>query len=172
MRSRYLWPAVGAAAVIVGGLVGLAAARADNLMPFTSPKPAEPAVYHSDNTPMQDRLLAKTAFTEVLAHRSQTLGMIAPSNLAPYAPIFPDGLILDEAMGDGASGKVQYDAAGSLRTLVDFYADAAALHHLSFQTRDEGPDTVLFTASDGHRQVQARLTRQFANGTVVDLSYS
>lgn len=171
MHSRHLW-AVAASAIVLGGLVGLAAARADNLFAFAAPKAAEPAIYRSANSPAQDRLLAKAAFTTVLAHKSETLGMIAPTNLAPYAPIFPDGLILNETMGAGASGAVQYDAAGSLRTLLDFYEDAAALNHLSFKARADGPDTLVFTASDGHRQVQARLTRQFADSTVVELSYS
>jgi hypothetical protein len=165
-----LW---GSAAVAAVAAAGLAVAHADNLLNLRPAKPTEPAVYRSTNTPEQDRLLAKAAFTEVLAHKNSTLGMKAPVNLQPYAPVFPDGLILEEieAPDSATGGSIQYAAAGSLRTVLDFYEDAAALHHLPFRVSAEGPDTLVFSASDGRRKVEARLTRQFANGTDVVLTY-
>lgn len=172
MLSRTLGlSAAGAAAIL--GLVGLAAAKADNLLNFGPSQPPEPAIYRSTNTPIQDRLLAKAAFTEVLARKNQTLGMIPPANLAPYAPVYPDGFVIDESLSGTSptGGALEYDAPGSLRTVLDFYEDAAALHHMPFKVSAEGPQTLVLAASDGRREMQARLTHQFANSTVVDLTY-
>jgi hypothetical protein len=173
MQSRFVWTLAAVAALALGA-AGLAAAKADSFMIFGAARSSEPAVYHSSNTPSQDRLLAKAAFAEVLARKGETLGMAPPLNLAPYAPVFPDGLILTEAESTTSptGGSLEYAAAGSLRTLLDFYEDAAALNHLPFHVTAEGPDTLVFTAAEGHRRVQARLTRQFAQGTQVQLSYS
>jgi hypothetical protein len=43
---------------------------------------------------------------------------------------------------------------------------------MPFTVRSDGPDTVVLRAADGSRMVQARLTRQFENGTEVDLAYN
>ena len=153
-------------ALVVGG-AGLAAAHADALLGLAR----TPAV---DGGYAQDRQVAKAAFTDVLAKKATTLGMLPPLNLAPYAPIYPDGLILQESEGAASAtdGEVQYTAAASLRAALDFYEDAAALHRLPFTVVADGPDSLVFKAADGRRQVQARLTKQFANGTVVDLTYN
>jgi hypothetical protein len=155
----------GVAAVAV---TGLAVAKADNLLAFGH---ATPAI---DTGAVQDRQIAKAAFTEVLSKKAEALGMIPPSNLAPYAPVYPDGLILQAsyAPDSDSGGSLQYDAAASLRATLYFYEDAAALHHMPFTVTAEGPDTLVFKASNGPRRVEARLTRQFANSTVVDLSYN
>jgi len=161
-------------AVAVIALAAVAVAKADNLFAFAKPKAPDAAVYYSDNTPAQDRLLAKSAFTQVLARKAQFLGGISPPPNEPaYAPVYPDGLILEATLSSEtpSGGAVQYTAAGSLRTVLDFYEDAAALSHLPFQVSAAGPDSLVFKAVDGGRQVQAKLTRQFANGTVVDLRY-
>ncbi len=67
---------------------------------------------------------------------------------------------------------MQYAAAAPLRATLDFYEDAAALHHMPFTVKAEGQDTVIFRGADGQRTVQAKLTRQFENGTQVDLTYN
>jgi hypothetical protein len=163
-RSTLLIAAAGAAALAV---TGLAVAKADNLLAFGH---ATPAI---DTGAAKDRQIAKAAFTQVLSSKAEVLGMIPPSNLAPYAPIYPDGLILQASYAPNADsgGSLQYDAAASLRTTLDFYEDAAALHHMPFTVAADGPDILVFKASSGPRRVEARLTRQFDNGTVVDLSY-
>ncbi len=155
-----------AAAVLAA--TGLAVAKADNLLAFGHTTPA------IDTAAARDRQIAKTAFTQVLAKKAEVLGMIPPGNLAPYAPIYPDGLILQAsyAPNSDTGGALQYDAAASLRTTLDFYEDAAALHHMPFQVSADGPDTLVFKAGAGERRVTARLTRQFDNGTVVDLAYN
>ncbi len=100
--------------------------------------------------------------------------MLSPQNLAPYAPIYPDGLILQESLAPSSDtgGNVQYIAAASLRSTLDFYEDAAAQQRLPFTVTAEGPGILVFRATDGRRQSVARLTKQFANGTVVDLTYN
>ena len=165
MTFKPLLTAAAAAALLLGGL---AVAKADNLLAFGQTRPA------MGDGVARDRLIAKAAFTEVLAKRSETLAMKPPSNLAPYAPIYPDGLILYETLAPSSDsgGQVQYAAAAPLRATLDFYEDAAALHHLPFTVTSEGPDTVMFKAVDGSRTVQAKLTRQFENGTQVDLTYN
>lgn len=172
MRTRLVWASAGIGVVALAA-AGLAAAKADNLLAIGDRPAEEQAVYRSSNTPAQDRLLAKAAFTQVLARKHETLGIKPPLNLQPYAPVFPDALILQaaEAVETPTGGSLQYTAPGSLRTLLDFYEDAAALHRLPFEVKAEGPDTLVFTATDGHRRIEARLTRQFANGTQVDLTY-
>ncbi|MGZ3313323.1 MAG: hypothetical protein ACXU82_01190 [Caulobacteraceae bacterium] len=157
--------AAAAAALLAGGL---AVAKADNLLAFARPRPAV------DHEAAHDRLIAKAAFTEVLANRAETLGMKAPQNLAPYAPIYPDGLIVYATLAPASDsgGQVQYAAAAPLRATLDFYEDAAALHRMPFTVTSAGPDTVIFQATDGPRSVKARLTRQFENGTQVDLAYN
>ena len=164
-RFRILMAATAGAAAVAA--VGLAAAKADNLLAFGH---ATPAI---DTAAAQDREIAKAAFTEVLSKKAGALGMTPPQNLAAYAPIYPDGMILDAIMSPASDtgGKVQYDAAASLRATLDFYEDAAALHHLPFTVAADGQGALVFRATDGRRQVQARLTRQFDNGTVVDLAY-
>lgn len=158
------------AAAAVGALAaaGVAVAKADNLLAFGHTTPA------IDTGAAKDRQLAKAAFTQVLSKKAEVLGMIPPSNLAPYAPIYPDGLILQTsyAPNSDTGGSVQYDAAASLRTTLNFYEDAAALHRMPFTVAAEGPDTLVFKAANGAKRVEARLTRQFDNGTVVDLSYN
>lgn len=165
MTRKPLLIAAAAAAMLAGGL---AVAKADNLLAFGQVRPAV------DEGAIRDRLIAKAAFTQVLAKRADTLAMKPPSNLAPYAPIYPDGLILYATLAPSSDsgGQVQYAAAASLRATLDFYEDAAALHHMPFTVKPEGPDTVVFQAADGPRMVQARLTRQFENGTQVDLAYN
>jgi hypothetical protein len=163
-RKPYL-AAAAASAALAGGL---AVAKADNLLPFG---PVHPAV---DQEAARQRAIAKTAFTEVLANRAETLGMRPPLNLAPYAPIYPDGMILYESLaGDSdTGGQVQYAAAAPLEAALDFYEDAAALHHLAFAVKRPAPDSVIFEATAGPRHVEARLSRQFKNGTEVDLAYN
>ncbi len=165
MTRKVLLALAAAAAALAGGL---AVAKADNLLAFGHARPAV------DDGAAHDRLMAKAAFTEVLAKRTDTLGMKPPQNLALYAPIYPDGLILYAALAQSSDsgGQVQYAAAAPLRTALDFYEDAAALHHMPFTVKAEGPDTVIFRAAAGQRTVQARLTRQFENGTQVDLTYN
>jgi hypothetical protein len=157
---------IAAAAVLAA--TGLAVAKADNLLAFGH---ATPAI---DTGAARDRQIAKAAFTQVLSKKAEVLGMIPPSNLAPYAPVYPDGLILQTSYAPNSEtgGSLQYDAAASLRTTLNFYEDAAALHHMPFTVAADGPDTVVFRASNGPRRVEARLTRQFDNGTVVDLTYN
>ena len=154
-----------AAAALAGGL---AFAKADNLVSFGHDRPAV------NDEAARDRLIAKAAFSDVLAKRAETLAMKPPENLAPYAPIYPDGLILyaTQDLSSDTGGQVQYVAASPLRAALDFYEDAAALHHMAFTVRSEGPDTVILQAADGPRAVHARLTRQFENGTQVDLTYN
>lgn len=175
MASRLVWTrsAWAAAGAVVLGAASLAAARAGNVLNLAPAQPPEPAVYRSSNTPAQDRLLAKAAFTEVLAKKTDTLGMKPPATLPSYAPVFPDGLILDETLSPDSptGGSLQYEAAGSLRTVLDFYEDAAALHHLPFRVAAAAPGALVFTAADGPQRVEAKLTHEFANGTQVDLSY-
>jgi hypothetical protein len=158
---------IAGAAVLAAAGLGLAAAKADNLLAFGH---ATPAI---DTAAARDRQIAKAAFTQVLARKADVLGMIPPSNLAPYAPIYPDGLILQAtyAPNSDRGGALQYAAAASLRASLDFYEDAAALHHMPFSVAGDGPDTLVFKAADGPRRVTARLTRQFDNSTMVDLSY-
>lgn len=169
-RTLAISAAAGAVALIA---VGLAVAKADNLTLFAR-APAEPAVYRSDNTPAQDRLLARTAYTSVLAHGPQALGMIPPANAPAYAPIYPDGLILKSELSPSnpSGGAIEYDAAGPVRAVLDFYEDAAARARLPFTVSARSPDVTEFKAGQGAHGVQVTLTRQFANGTVVDLSYS
>ena len=164
IRKPLLIAAV-AAAMLAGGL---AFAQADNLLAFGSIRPAV------DNGAAHDRLIARAAFTEVLAKRADTLAMKPPANLASYAPIYPDGLILYATLAPSSDsgGQVQYAAAAPLRATLDVYEDAAALHHMPFTVTSEGPGAVVFRAADGARTVQARLTRQFENGTQVDLTYN
>lgn len=160
--------------VAVLALAAVAVAKADNLFGLARSKAPDAAVYYSDNTPSQDRLLAKTAFTQVLAHKAEFLGGISPPENRPsYAPVYPDGFILEAALSNTApsGGSVQYIAAGSWRTVLDFYEDAAALNGMPFQVSAAGPDTLMFKAADHGRQMQAKLTRQFAKSTVVDLTY-
>src|ERR1700761_831725 len=156
----------GAATVVLAG--GLAFAKADNLLSLGQVRPAV------DDGAAHDRLIAKAAFTEVLAKRAETLAMKPPTNLASYAPIYPDGLILSATLAPSSDtgGQVQYAAAAPLRATLDFYEDAAALHHLPFTVKADAADTLVFKAGDGRRTVQARLTRQFENGTQVDLTYN
>lgn len=165
MTRKPLLMAAAAAVLLVGGL---AVAKADNLLAWSPSRPAK------DRAAVDNRLAAKTAFTEVLANRAETLGMKPPLNLAAYAPIYPDGLILYETLAPGSDrgGQVQYVAAAPLRTTLDFYEDAAALHHIPFTVTPDGQDAVVFKATDGARTVQATLTRQFENGTQVDLAYN
>jgi hypothetical protein len=163
-RSTTLFAAAGVAAL---ALVGLAA-RADSLFPFarSAQTPAEAEALH-------DRMLAKAAFTAVLEHKNETLGMIAPQDLPAYAPIYPDGLILGFAPApDAPSGEtLNYDAAAPLRAVFDFYADAAALAHLPLKTATVSDQGGTLTASDGRRKLTVKLTRQFAQSTVVDMTY-
>ncbi len=161
-------PLMAAAATGAAALALVAVARADTLFAFG----------HADRSADQQaashaRLLAKAAFTQVLAHRADILGMAAPLNAQPYAPIYPDGLVLEETLSPqvATGGTVSYDAPADLRTTIDFYEDAAASQGLPFHVATVAPDTVEFTAGDGRRMVKARLTRQFAQSTVVDLSY-
>jgi len=165
MIRKPLLIAAAASAMLVGGL---AVAKADNLLTFGQVRSAV------DDGAARDRLVARAAFTEVLAKRADTLAMKPPTNLASYAPIYPDGLILYATLAPSSDsgGQVQYAAAAPLRATLDFYEDAAALHHMPFTVKSEGPDTVIFQAADGPRTVQARLTRQFENGTQVDLAYN
>ena len=165
MIHKPLLIAAAATAVLVGGL---AFAKADNLAPFGWTRPAV------DDGAAHDRLIAKAAFTDVLARRAETLAMKPPENLAPYAPIYPDGLILSATLAPSSEsgGQVQYVAAAPLRAALDFYEDAAALHHLPFTVKADGADTLVFQAGDGQRTVQAKLMRQFENGTQVDLIYN
>jgi hypothetical protein len=162
-----------AAAVAVLAVAAVAVAKADNLLTFARPGAPDAKVYTSDHTPSQDRLLAKTAFTQILSRKAQFLGIAAPENEPSYAPVYPDGLILEATLSPTtpSGGSVQYAAAGSLRTLLDFYEDAAALNHMPFQVSSAGPDALVFKAADGVHKVQATLTRQFADSTEVDLSY-
>lgn len=155
-----------AATVVLAG--GLAFAKADDLLSFGQVRPAV------DDGAAHDRLIAKAAFTEVLAKRADTLAMKPPENLAAYAPIYPDGLILSATLAPSSEsgGQVQYVAAAPLRAALDFYEDAAALHHMPFTVKTGGPDTVIFQAAEGRRTVQAKLTRQFENGTQVELTYN
>ena len=157
---------VAGAAVLAA--TGLTIAKADNLLAFGH---AAPAI---DTGAARDRQIAKAAFTEVLSKKAGVLGMIPPSNLALYAPIYPDGLILQASYAPDSDrgGTLQYAAAASLRASLDFYEDAAALHRLPFSVAADGPDTLVFKAADGPRRVTARLTRQFDNSTTVDLSYN
>jgi hypothetical protein len=160
---RTLMAAAGAAALAV---IGVAVAQGEPLIAFG----------HADRAAdagRQDRLLAKAAFTQVLAHRADVLGMTPPLNAPPYAPVYPDGLILQEAMSaqSPTGGSLSYAAPASLRTVMDFYEDAAALARMPFHVAAVAPDAVLLTATDGRRTLKARLTRQFEQGTVVDLSY-
>lgn len=165
MSRRPLLIAAAAAAVIAGGL---AVAKADDFLTFGKLRPAldEEAAHH--------RLVAKAAFTEVLANRAETLGVKPPVDRPPYAPIYPDGMIFNAIEGSGAHapGQVQYAAAAPLRTALAFYEDAAALHNMPFTVTSEGPDTLVLKASDGGRTLHARLTRQFENSTQVDLAYN
>jgi len=165
MIRKPLMIAAATAAALAGGL---AFAKADNLLSLGQVRPAV------DDGAAHDRLIAKTAFTEVLAKRAETLAMKAPTNLAPYAPIYPDGLVLYATLAPASDtgGQVQYVAAAPLRATLDFYEDAAALHHLPFTVKAEGPDAIIFHAADGPRTVEAKLTRQFENGTQVDLTYN
>lgn len=164
MTRKPLMIAAAAAAVLLGGL---AVSRADDVLTLARLRPAV------DEAAAQDRLLAKAAFTEVLAGRAGTLGMKAPIGLAPYAPIYPNGMIFYETEDPASDhgGQIQYAAAAPLRATLDFYEDAAALHGLPFTVAAEGPDTLTFRATDGSRKVVAKLTRQFENGTQVDLAY-
>jgi hypothetical protein len=168
MSRKFLLTAAAAAAAAVVLVGGLAVAKADNLLTLGQLHPAV------DRDAAHDRLIAKTAFTEVLARRADTLGMKAPPNQAAYAPIYPDGMIFDEALTptSDSGGEVQYAAAAPLRATLDFYEDAAALHHMPFTVKPVGSAALLFQASDGSRTVQAKLTRQFENGTQVELVYN
>lgn len=163
---RKLLLSVTAVTALLAG--GLAVARAENLLPFAQLRPAV------DGRAASDRLIARAAFAQVLAKRADTLAMKPPQNLATYAPIYPDGLILYATLSPSSdsAGQVQYAAAAPLRATLDFYEDAAALHRMPFTVKADGPDTVIFQAADGARIVQARLTRQFENGTQVDLTYN
>jgi hypothetical protein len=165
MSGKPVLAVAAAAALLVGGL---AVAKADNFAPWRSPRPAV------DRQAAGDRLIAKAAFTEVLASRAGTLGMKPPLNLASYAPIYPDGMIFYQAESPGSDrgGEVQYAAAAPLRATLDFYEDAAAFHHMPFSVAAAGPEALVFKATDGPRTVRARLTRQFENGTQVDLTYN
>jgi hypothetical protein len=165
MSRKPLLIVAAATSFIVGGL---AVAKADDFLAFGKLLPAV------DHEAAHYRLAAKAAFTEVLANRAETLGMTRPVNLPTYAPIYPDGMIFYavEASGTEGAGQVQYAAAAPLRTALDFYEDAAALHHLPFTVTSVGPDTLVFKATDGRRTLQARLNRQFENGTQVDLAYN
>ncbi len=169
IRTPILVAAAASGAAVLA-LAGAVVARADNLFDFGRP---QPAVETDVNTPAQDRLLAKAAFTTVLERRAEVLGMTAPVNLAPYAPIYPQGFISDQALPPNApGGRVQYAAPAPLRAVMDFYEDAAAAAHMPFTARATAPDTLVLTAGDARRGITVTLTRQFANSTVVDLHYS
>jgi hypothetical protein len=43
---------------------------------------------------------------------------------------------------------------------------------MPFTVKSAGPDTLIFQAGNGAGGVHARLTRQFENGTQVDLTYN
>jgi hypothetical protein len=125
--------------------------------------------------PARDAALAKAAWQTVAGRKAEVLGMIPPANQPAYAPIYPDGLILLETMDPSraSAGKMQYDAAGPVGAVLDFYRDAAAQARLPVKVAAETPNgDATFVAGDGHRQVTVKLTRQFANGTVVDMTYS
>jgi hypothetical protein len=164
IRSRIL---VAASAAVALALALAGAARADGLFGFGGGQAA------STQASLQDRLLAKAAFTTVLERRSGVLGMTAPLNLAAYAPIYPDGFIVSEslAVGSPTGGMVHYAAAAPLQAVLAFYEDAAALAHLPFQVTAQGPDALVLQAGDGRRKVHAVLTRQFKESTVVYLTY-
>jgi len=164
-RPQLLFTGLALAAVTVSGL---AVAKADNLISFA------PDLWSGANTQAtQDRLLARTAFTQVLEHRNETLGM-SPGKVPTYAPIFPDAMVFDAAYDPDkpTGGRAQYAAAADVPTMLRFYEDAAALAHLPVQTDKETPDGAQFVAGDGHRQVSAKLTKQFKQSTQVDLDYS
>jgi hypothetical protein len=166
-KSLLIASAAGVAAVALAGLV---AARADNP---GAPR-AQPAIARAAPD-ARDRLLAKAAYTQVLSKKAEYLGMIPAQNLAAYAPIYPDGMILEQNLGAASptGGSIQYVAAATVPALVAFYQDAAAHQGLPFQVSSLTPDMVLFRAADGKgRLVRARLTRQFDNGTQVDLTYN
>lgn len=163
------------ALVLAAGVVaaGGAAASAQNLWSGlftphgTSGPPAEDQA--------KNAVLAKAAWQTVASHKADVLGMIPPQNQPAYAPIYPEGMILLETMDvrRPSAGAIQYDAAAPVGAVLDFYRAAAAQARLPVRVANEAPNgDATFVAGDGRRQVTVRLTRQFANSTVVDLSYS
>jgi hypothetical protein len=161
------------AALIVGAVaVGGAAASAQGLIGnlFT---PHADQLQLADNQ-TQDAVLAKAAWQTVVSHANETLGMIPPQNDPAYAPIYPDGFIYQSGL-DAAhanAGAIQYDAAAPVGAVLDFYKTAAVRAGLPVKVDSETPaGEGTFVAGDGHRQVSVKLTRQFANGTVVNLTY-
>jgi len=164
-RSRiFAWLA--ATVIVAGG----AAASAQGL--FTTLLNHDKTAVNPADDPAQDAVLAKAAWQTVAAHKGEVLGMTLPLNDPAYAPVYPDGLILQAVQGDKPSaGTMEYDAAGPVGAVLDFYKDAAAQNGLPVRQATETPDGAVFVAGDGRRQVSVKLTRQFANGTVVDVNY-
>jgi hypothetical protein len=161
-KRKSLLIAVGAVAVLVVAVgAGLAIHAAHS--PKTPP-----------DDPVQDQKLASAAIGQVQARKAEVLGMTLPLNAQPYAPIYPDGFIVDESQSPTSpnAGKVQYDAAAPVGAVVEFYKAAAQRAGLQAQVTTVSPDVTEVKASDGHRSLTARMTRQFATSTVVDLDYS
>ncbi len=166
-RSR-IFALLAATVIVAGGAAASAQGLFTTLLDHhnTTAKPAD--------DPAQDAVLAKAAWQTVATHKSETLGETPPLNAPAYAPVYPDGLILQAAMDTAkpSGGSMEYDAAGPVGAVLDFYKDAAAQTGLPVRQATETPDGAVFVAGDGHRQVSVKLTRQFANGTVVDVNYS
>ena len=120
MTRKTLSATAAAAALLALAVLGAAVAKADNLTSLSlwtfGDPPAGP-----------DRLAAKAAFTQVLAHQAETLGTHPPDNDPLYAPIYPDAFVFDASLGEQPTGgQVSYSAAADVPTLLRFYEDAAA----------------------------------------------
>jgi hypothetical protein len=163
------------ALVLAAGVVaaGGAAASAQNLWNdlFTAHGKSGPTAEDQ----ARNAALAKAAWQAVASHKADVLGMIPPLNQPAYAPIYPDGMILLETtdVKRPTAGALQYAAAAPVGAVLEFYRAAAVQARLPVRAANQAPNgDATFVAGDGRRQVTVRLTRQFANSTVVDLSYS
>ncbi len=165
-RSRIIIPV---AALVIAGVSVAAGAQGtfQNLVLHRN------ASGTSQASSQQDAVIANAALRAVSSHQADTLGMIAPQNAPAYAPIYPEGLILEERLADNNpnGGTVSYDAAAPVGVVLNFYKEAAEQAHLPVRAATLSADGGLLVAGDGQHQVTAKLTKQFANATVVDLTY-
>ena len=154
------------AGLLALAVLGAAVAKADNLTSLSLWRFADPQAE-------QDRLLAKAAFTQVLEHNGETLGIHPPDNDPLYAPIYPDAFVFDSRLGEQPTGgQVSYSAAADVPTLLRFYEDAAALAHLPIQQEKVDKTGAVLVAGDGRHAVSAKLTKQFKQSTQADVTYS
>ena len=167
MKPTRIALALAAGAIVIGG----AAASSQNAFGNLFGKGAKSAQADA----ARDAAVGKAAWQVVAQRKNEVLGLAAPQNLPAYAPIYPDGLILLASMDVArpTGGAVQYDAAAPVGAVLEFYKAAAAQARLPVKIASAATDgQATFSAGDGRRQVTVKLTRQFANGTVVELSYS